>query len=155
MEQQAGSKRRFYRRARRSKIAPDAEGVEDTAPNDDFVEYPHDLDDASGGHDITDIDSLTDKLVLHDDAVTPFPADVDLQEIQQADQYDDEIAATVETDPFLDAIPTQLFDEEASDTPLSASTPSVDDFDIDDDSEAVPHARAKTATSEFSIALGL
>jgi len=51
-----------------------------------------------------------DKIDLHDDRITPLPMDFDLQELQQAGQYDDIIAKTIEVDT-LQALPTQPFDD--------------------------------------------
>ena len=117
---------------------------------------------------INDLDALVDQIDLHDDQITPLPIDFNLQELQQADQYDD-IVATIEVDE-LGALPTEPFErEEVLSSTLSATlsgtipaTPSTATgtataaADDEDDSEFVEHLRAKTTDpTRFRIALGL
>jgi hypothetical protein len=41
---------------------------------------------------------LVDKIDLYDGRITPLPPDFNLPELQQTDQYGDNIAATIEVD---------------------------------------------------------
>jgi len=80
--------------------------------------------------------------------------DFDLQELQQADQYDDIIAKTIEVDT-LQALPTQPFDDGLRTRTIPA-TESIITGGVEDDSEIVEHVRTKTTDpSRFRIALGL
>jgi hypothetical protein len=86
-----------------------------------------------------------------DDGVT-LPLDVGLQEIQQADQYDD-LIISIQSDQELDQLPTQSFeviDEEGVAPTVTTSTQL-----LDDESTAVPHQRSISGISKFVMALGL
>ena len=149
--------------------------TEDDTPFDDSPVDFGDDDDDDFNPDFTledgtinDLDALVDQIDLHDDQITPLPIDFNLQELQQADQYDD-IVATIEVDE-LGALPTEPFErEEVLSSTLSATlsgtipaTPSTATgtataaADDEDDSEFVEHLRAKTTDpTRFRIALGL
>jgi hypothetical protein len=106
---------------------------------------------------VNDLDALADQIDLHDNRITPLPPDFNLQELQLTDQYDDNIAATIEVDATLQALPTQPFDESpATETiPTTPSTVTVA-TDDEDDSEIVEHLRTKTTDpSHFHTTLGL
>ena len=99
------------------------------------------------------IGDLQEPFDLHDQAITPLPMDVNLQDIQEADQYND-TEARVDPNPELQAIPTQTFD--ASDIPVESPASFIDDIDKDEPSEQIPHRRSADANpSRFTVALGL
>jgi hypothetical protein len=97
---------------------------------------------------------------LHDDRITNLPIDFNLQELQLADQYNDEIVTSIEVDS-LQAMPTQPFDIDEtlppSTMPTLATAPSLTSLTGDeDDSEVLPHQRAvNTTPTRFRLALGL
>jgi hypothetical protein len=79
-----------------------------------------------------------------------LPIDFNLQELQLADQYNDEIVTSIEVDS-LQAMPTQPFDIDEtlppSTMPTLATAPSLTSLTGDeDDSEVLPHQRAVNTT---------
>jgi hypothetical protein len=87
-----------------------------------------------------------------DDNDVTLPLDVDLQEIQQADQYDD-LTISIQADQELDRLPTQsfeVFDEEGAAPTVTTSTQL-----LSDESTAVPHQPSTSGISKFVMALGL
>ena len=143
---------------------------------------------------------MVEGLELHDTEidkeVTILPINHDLQEIQQQDQHDN-VAITIESEPLLDNLPLQSFDEDEGDAGQAStddiaiaieSDPLLDNlplqsFDedengagqvsttiraapdavqtpttvapIEDDSEALPHARSYNKPSKLKLAIGL
>ncbi|KAN0069015.1 hypothetical protein V8E54_012644 [Elaphomyces granulatus] len=111
---------------------------------------------------------LDDKIDPHDARITNFPIDLDLQELEQADQCDDDIAVTSEVDPALDALPVQPFNSEEEiqtiqPTAISSQTISTSPISHlgvqasdDDDSELIKHVRATDrGPLRFQVAFGL
>jgi hypothetical protein len=162
-----GTSRRLYGRRRLRRPAGEEDPIASVKTHDTAFDISTPLEEDKDDdfnpdfnlEDITinDLDALVDKIDLHDGRVTPLPPDFDLQELQQTDQYDDDIAATIEVDATLQALPTQPFDEPLAieAIPMTPSMVTVA-ADNEDNSEIVEQVRAKTSDpSRFHIALGL
>ena len=114
---------------------------------DDEQEFEHDLGQ----------DSRQDLVEIDEDNPA---ASVDLQDIQQADQYAEE---RIDADTELENIPTQTFQDTDADDSLfppqdedEPQTHSIFDQDANDLSEEIPHRRSHDPNpSQFTVALGL
>lgn len=115
--------------------------------------------------DCIDIDQLIQRIDLYNAEVTALLINLNLQEIQQADQYNDN-TLTAPTDLDLYTIPTTTFSEVDTDTGTDSGTntnteipiriPIGQAFQSDDESELIPQYRSSNKDPLlFAVALGL
>ncbi|OXV05389.1 hypothetical protein Egran_06843 [Elaphomyces granulatus] len=166
--------RRLYARSRVSRLADKpAELIASVEKPEPFDELPI-FEDEQGDIDLefslddSTLNDLDEKIDPHDAKITNLPIELDLQELQHADQCDNYIAVTNEVDPALNALPIQPFNSEEEmqaiqSTGISSQTiptSPMGHLDVqasgDDDSELIKHVRATDRDpSRFRVALGL
>ena len=67
-----------------------------------------------------------------------MPIDFNLQELQYAEQYNDDVMGTIEADS-LQALPTESFESATATIPTTSSTATA--VGDEDDSELIEHSR--------------